>query len=110
MKSLILEVRDKGTLIPVMATMISNNTGEDAYEDNLMARAGYGTYGMCMLTILESGETKTDPFKWDICSRTMHEAHCYIYKHFYELSSGDVIDVEYILGESNIKKRSEVNV
>ena len=110
MKSLILEVRDKGTLIPVMATMISNNTGEDAYEDNLMGRAGYGTYGMCMLTILESGETKNDPFKWDTCSRTMHEAHCYIYKHFNELSSGDVIDVEYILGESNIKKRSEVNV
>lgn len=109
MKSKIFEVRDRGTLVPVMATMVSDNNGEDEYENNLIARAGYGTYGMVIMTILESGESKNDPFKWDDCSRTFKEAHCYIFKHFFELNSGDVIDVEYILGESNVKKESEVN-
>ena len=75
-----------------------------------MIRNGISGSKLYEIEILESGETKNDPFKWDTCSRTIHEAHCYIYKHFNELSSGDVIDVEYILGESNIKKRSEVNV
>ena len=110
MKSIILAVRDKGTLIPVMATMLSNNSGEEECEDKLLSRAGYGEYGSCLLTMLESGKSTNDPFKWDEYCRTMNEAHIYIQKHYYNLNSGDVIDVEYILGESNIKKRSEVNV
>lgn len=109
MKSKIFEVRDRGTLVPVMATMVSNNTGEDSYEDSLMARAGYGTYGMVIMTILETGESKNDPYKWDNSSRTFREAHQYIYLNYFKLNSGDVIDVEYILGETTIKKESEVN-
>ena len=109
MKSKIFEVRDKGTLVPVMATMVSNNTGEDSYEDSLMTRAGYGTFGMVIMTILATGESTNDPYKWDNSSRTFREAHQYIYLNYYKLNSGDVIDVEYILGETTTKKESEVN-
>ena len=86
MKSIILEVRDKGTLIPVMATMLSNNSGEEECEDKLLSRAGYGEYGSCLLTMLESGKSTNDPFKWDEYCRTMNEAHIYIQKHFIVLS------------------------
>lgn len=108
MKSIILEVRDRGTLIPVMATYISDINGETVEENKLISRAGYGHIGMTILTILESGKSSNDPFKWDE-SRTMHNAHFYIHKNFNKLKSGDVIDVEFILGETNVKKKSEIN-
>ena len=50
MKSLILEVRDRMTLIPVMATMLSSTSGENEYENKLMDRAGYGDPGLVLLT------------------------------------------------------------
>lgn len=108
MKSIILEVRDRGTLIPVMATYLSNVSGETAEEDKLISRAGYDNVGMTVLTILESGKSSNDPFKWTD-SRTIQNAHFYIHNNFNELYSGDVIDVEFILGETDIKKESEVN-
>lgn len=37
----------------------------------------------------------------------MQEARHYIIKHWYELVSGDVIDVEYILGEVDKSTVSE---
>jgi hypothetical protein len=37
----------------------------------------------------------------------MATAHHYIYDHFDELDDGDVVDVEFILGETAIKKVSE---
>lgn len=109
MKSKIFEIRDRGTLIPVMATLVSSTSGENFMENNLMLRAGYGNNGMVILTILESGESRNDPFKWNDGCRTLTEAHWYISNNFYKLNSGDVIDVEYILGESTTKKASEVN-
>lgn len=108
-KSKIFELRDRGTLIPVMATLVSSTSGENDMENNLMLRAGYGNSGMVILTLLESGESRNDPFKWNNGCRTLTEAHRYIVNNFYNLNSGDVVDVEYILGESAIKKASEVN-
>lgn len=109
LNSKIFEIRDRGTLLPVMATLVSNTSGENYMENNLMLRAGYGNSGMVILTILESGESRNDPFKWNDGCRTIKEAHWYINNNFYKLNSGDVIDVEYILGESDTQKVSEVN-
>ena len=44
---------------------------------------------------------------WDIKARTMIVAHKFIKEHFDELETGDVIDVEYILGETDTQKMSE---
>ena len=109
MESKIFELRDRGTLIPVRATLVSSTSGENYMENNLMLRAGYGNSGMVILTILESGKSRNDPFKWNNGCRTLTEAHRYISNNFYDLNSGDVVDVEHILGESATKKASEVN-
>lgn len=37
----------------------------------------------------------------------MHTAHEWITKHFHTLKNGDVVDVEFILGETKVPKRSE---
>ena len=46
-----------------------------------------------------------DPHEWN--SRTMTAAHVYIEMHWSELSDGDVVDVEFILGETAQQKKSE---
>lgn len=110
MKSIIVEIRDRATLIPAMATKLSTLSTETIEESRLIERAGFGQTGMVLLTKLNSGHCNWDPYKWtDSMARTMFEAHKYITEHYDELSSGDVIDVEYILGESEVPKVSEVN-
>lgn len=102
----LFEVRDRATFIPVLAVQLDDKT-TDA-EEYLLHRAGYGrryTRDYVFLTNLEDGKSTYDPFKWD--GRTMIEAHRYIRQNFDTLESGDVIDVEFILGESAIKKVSE---
>jgi hypothetical protein len=37
----------------------------------------------------------------------MPEAHKYIIEHWYDLKTGDVVDVEFALGESEKPKLSE---
>jgi hypothetical protein len=53
------------------------------------------------------GNSSADAYHWG--DRTMQTAHIYIDEHFAELNDGDVIDVEFILGESTEKKISERN-
>jgi hypothetical protein len=48
-----------------------------------------------------------DPYDWN--DRTMQTAHNYIAKNFDDLSNGDVVDVEYILEETDEPKISERN-
>jgi len=46
-----------------------------------------------------------DPYGWK--GRTMPVAHNYIIENWEEIRDGDVIDVEFILGETTVKKVSE---
>lgn len=115
METKILEIRDKGTFIPAVAVnMVPDDPRNpsplrdfDEYEGEayLLRRAGYE--GDCiLLTRAEGGGgAQYDPYDW--CNRTMHVAHLAIAKRWHELKSGDVIDVEYELGETKVAKRSE---
>ncbi len=38
----------------------------------------------------------------------MHEAHLYINEHFDEMDNGAVVDVEYILGETDKPKKNKI--
>ena len=108
MQNKLFEVRDRATFIPVMAVHIDGNCTDQ--EDWLLRRSGYGKSedrDYVYLIHLQTGEGQYDPYKWGCCSRTLHEAHRYITEHFDELQTGDVIDVEFILGESAIKKTTE---
>lgn len=49
-----------------------------------------------------------DPHGWG--DRTMRAAHAYIEEHWHQLLSGQVIDVEHVLGEVAAPKKSERHV
>lgn len=100
------EIRDRGTFIPVMATAMAAVQDQDAY---LLSRAGYGTdYLLVMLCKLDGQEISYTPESWRAKYwRTLVEAHKYITKNWGILASGQVIDVEFILGETTDPKISE---
>lgn len=103
------EVRDSATFMPVMAVRLVPVTEADRY---LLSRAGFGaspesqkSYVILMKIDGGSGEAHSDLYDWN--TTTMQEAHSYIAKHFDELESGAVIDVEFILGTRPTPKESE---
>lgn len=95
----LLEIRDRATFIPAMAIQVS---AEDGY---LMRRAGFGTVPMVYMICLATELCRYDPYNWN--DRTRGTAHHHIAAHFDELRDGDVVDVEFILGESEAPKASE---
>jgi hypothetical protein len=114
----LFEVRDRATLIPCFGIRmapgaatpgeVSLDIDQFEAEKYLLQRAGFGfEYPLVFFGRLEGGECRYDPFQWDCSSRTVPEAHRYVAAHWEELTSGDVIDVEYILGEKDTTKVSE---
>lgn len=106
MKALMLEVRDKATFIPIIAIDMSTDCVNEG-DGYLLRRAGFGPERCVQVIHIARGISHYDPYDWPDGSRTMQVAHQYIVDHFDELKSGDVIDVEFILGETSEKKRSE---
>lgn len=101
----LFEVRDKSTFMPVMATKTEGTTIKELY---LFHRAGYSQYAsLIIVTRLEEPQSTYSPYDWR-GSRTMQEAHKYIQDHFDKLVSGAVIDIEFILGETDTPKISEI--
>ena len=102
--SKVIEVRDSCTHIPVLAIRMLAKNGIQNYY--IHSRSGYPKDGSCIAVVkLADCDGNCDPYAWT--NRTMFNAHHYIYDHFDELSDGDVVDVEFILGENPTKKVSE---
>jgi hypothetical protein len=109
----LLEIRDRGTFIPAMAIHLRNR---DPQEFFLLRRAGYSPEQIggraedvepyVILCKLVEVEAHYDSYDWPN-QRTMGNAHRYIIEHWTELASGDVVDVEYALGETKTAKASE---
>lgn len=103
-----LEIRDAGTFIPALAVRLDPYNERDRY---LLARAGFGTTMLdqekyIILIHLTSMKCEYDPFSWG--NRTMKEAHLHIIERGLEdLLHGEVLDVQYILGETDGPKVSE---
>lgn len=112
MQTKTFEIRDAGTFIPVMAVKLEPGCEADRY---LLARAGYGRepasqarYVMLVRLVGGMVSAQYDPHEWGLAmGRTMLVAHEHILAHFDELASGDVVDVEHILGLSAGPKTSE---
>jgi hypothetical protein len=103
------EIRDRLTFIAVLAVKLEPSNDADQY---LLNRSGFGNSGgsqgsHVLLTRLNTFQSEYSPHGWDKTSRTMYAAHEYIQENFDELESGSVVDVEFILGESNSVKTSE---
>lgn len=107
------EIRDAATFFGALAIKLEPSCEADRY---LLARSGYGTdmerqSEYVLFTRLDgTGPCYYDPFEWGMVPRTMAVAHRYVNEHFDELKSGDVIDVEFILGETKVKKITEAVV
>ena len=111
MKTILLEVRDSMTFIPVVAMDTDPNKyhhQNDKYEERrwLLRSAGYSSDGDTIILLnLNDCRASNEPYGWN--GRTMTVAHEYIERNWGELQDGDVIDVEFILGETTVKKTSE---
>jgi len=100
MTTRLLEIRDRGTTIPALAIQVS---GADGW---IMRRAGFET-PMVYLIMLATQRCQYDPFQWAGGTRTMSVAHQYIEREWATLKDEDVIDVEFILGETKAAKQSD---
>lgn len=104
-----IEIRDRATFIPALAVSLDPSNESDKY---LLARAGFGTSDMprkshtFLITLTGHPTTVVDPDGW-VNQRTLGTAHRWIIDHFDLIESGQVVDVEYILGESDDPKVSE---
>lgn len=110
----LIELRDRGTFIPMMAVRLDSLAStEDRF---LLRRAGYGEEQIdlnkgfepyVLFTRLDgTGKCNYDPYSWDN-PRTYRPAHIYLISHWNSIKSGDVIDVEFLLGETTAPKVSE---
>ena len=100
----LFEVRDRATFLSMIAIKIKAATEQEIF---LTKRAGYDTTGHYVLFSSLDGGTKLhcDAYSHDNITRVT--AHHYIEEHWNELKSGDVIDCEYIRGETKKPKQSE---
>lgn len=101
-----LEIRDRATFIPAFAMQMQPDNEGQRY---LLRRAGYSCQPDDKIIILgmlnNPSRAAYDPYDWN--DRTMQTAHNYIAKNFDDLSNGDVVDVEFILDETDEPKESE---
>ena len=103
MKTKLLEIRDIGTKIPVLCVKMEGKTRE---EVGMLAMAGFPGARNILIVSLTDFHTTYDPFKQPR-GRTYFNAHRYIERNWDDLKNGDVVDVEYILGEKNDIKGAE---
>lgn len=99
MEQKLIEVRDRGTFIPILATRLSR-------EHYLVRRAGYRD-GHVIVQRLDTGKGENDPYDWLGGGRTLQCAHNILQENWHRYETGDVLDVEYELGETRVKKESE---
>lgn len=98
------EVRDRATMIPVIAISLQPSSSAEVQFNEA---GGFGTgVGYCILIHVEGQQSSYDPYKWN--NRTMFNAHQYIKEHFNELPDNSVVDVRVILGEAEEPAESEI--
>src|SRR5258707_504026 len=106
MKTKILEVRDEATMIPVLCVDMNPDTAEERWY---LRRCGYPCDDRPNILITHlaasGGPAWNDPFGWG--GRTYPAAHNYIIDHWADLLDGDVVDVQWILGETKTRKKPE---
>jgi len=113
----LFEIRDSGTFIPIFAIRNMINLDiikEQEAEQYLLVRSGFGINSDAITNgKLECNDPRHSECTYDVfgheyrMGRTFYEAHKYIKESWDKLKSGDVIDVEFILGETKTKKTSE---
>ena len=97
----LIELRDRGTFISAVAILVN---GGSVAENYLCRRAGYALNNpLVMLGRLE-GDGK---LSFEFYDRTWKVACDELNKNWEQYDSGDVLDVEFILGERGFRKVTE---
>ena len=93
-----LELRDSMTCIPVVCMLV---------QDNPMTRsAGYEPSNPHVIVCkIQTGEAHMNSYNW--MDKWMQTAHLYIVNTWLELMDTDVIDFQYIRGETNEPCKSQ---
>lgn len=102
-----LELRDKGTFVPVICIRpLPANEG----QRYLLKRDGYSCEPSDNIVIMIDAQCRGasyDPYGWPGDTRTKPVAHKFIEENWATLKDGDVVDVQFILGETAAPKLSE---
>jgi len=105
----VIEIRDRGTHIEAMAIRMKADNPNQVY--GIHERSGHPVDGSSIVLMhLDSLKATNDPYEWPSLGmgpRTMVEAHNFIIDYFDEIADGEVVDVEYLLGETKAPKVSE---
>jgi hypothetical protein len=109
MNAKMIEVRDRGTFIPMLAILLDSDNDQAAW---LLRQAGFrGPDHYVLLCKISGGsghyKCTADPFDWGVHDRTYSTVHRYLQAHFEEVKEGQVLDVEVILGEKETPKVSQ---
>ena len=108
MQTKLIEIRDEGTMIIALCV--------DMNPKNEEQRRGLRCYGFpcdgrpnIMLTHANGGKkANNDPYDWS--DRTFSTAHHYIMENWAILNDGDVVDVQFMLGETKLPKINGIMV
>lgn len=104
----LLEIRDRATFFVVLCV---NMNPKNAYQRKALRTYGYPCDGRpnIMLTHVNGGKyANNDPYYWG--DRTYAIAHNYITENWDKIQESDVIDVEFINGETKEIKFSELTI
>lgn len=106
METKLFELRDRATFIPLLCIKPGSGGGTP-FEAKMAWRFGYKGSDAVIVTNMSvpSYGCEVDPFAWR--ERTLQVAHRYIQERWDTLKSGDLIDVEFILGEKPAPSPSE---
>lgn len=111
METKLFEVRDRMTFLAVICIKLTSTNEAERY---LLAMSGYGLSTESQTKYVLMGKLRTGDLKCCPADqegypgvRTMWMAHQHIQKHWDALTSGDTIDMEFILGESAEPKISQ---
>lgn len=106
-----IEIRDKMTMMPGLIVRLDPGCEEDRW---LFTHAGFGrdyktqaNYVLLLPIDGGSGRFECDPYDWPEGARTLRAVQQFVNEHFDDIASGDVVDVEFILGETIAPKVSE---
>ena len=107
MNAKLIEIRDAGTFIPAMVVQLEPTCETERY---LLGRAGFRGYsplGGPWVILVPLEDLTGTTYSCLRGRRTYDTIHQYLGRHWDDVVSGQVLDVEYILGEVLAPKQTE---
>lgn len=102
----LLELRDRATFVPVLCVAAFSDEEAERY---LLGRVGFrsqaGRLVIIMTPLICGRKAEWDPVAWG--DRTLQTCHRYISDNWAKLSSGDVVDARWVIGEKDHPTQSE---